>query len=89
VLLLFESEIEVLALSELKAGLVNMTEGADDFLGTDPLFTKTLKGETADGEQSIAYVDCLRLAPQAPDGWTVSPLRAAVLDVIVDQREVV
>ncbi len=41
-----------------------------------------------DREQGIAGVDRLRISPDSPDRGAVASVRAAILDVIVDQREI-
>lgn len=75
--------------SELHAHLIEHAQRLHHLCGSRACFCAAQQGEMRERKHRVAGVDRLRFAPQLPDRRAAASQLIAVLDVIMDQREVV
>ena len=82
-------DVEVLALAQREAGLVEEAHQAQDGPVREAEVGQAVEGDPRQAEQRVAGVDRLRDAVDRPERRAVAALDVAVLDVVVDEAEVV
>ena len=82
-------DVEVLALAQGEAGLVVEAHQAQHRPVGEAEVGQPVEGDPRQAEQRVAGVDRLGDAVDGPQGGAVATLDVAVLDVVVDEREVV
>ena len=83
------ADVEVLALAQREAGLVEQAHQAQDLRVGEAEVGQPVEGDPRQAEQRVAGVDRLRDAVDGPQRRPVAALDVAVLDVVVDEAEVV
>ena len=82
-------DVDVLALAQRQARLVEEAHQAQDRAVGEAEVGQPVEGDARQAEHRVAGVDRLRDAVDRPQRRAVPPLDVAVLDVVVDEREVV
>ena len=82
-------DVDVLALAQRQAGLVVEAHQAQDRAVGEAEVGQAVEGDARQAEHRVAGVDRLRDAVDRPQRRAVAALDVAVLDVVVDEREVV
>ena len=82
-------DVDVLALAQRQARLVVEAHQAQDRAVGEAEVGQPVEGDARQAEQRVAGVDRLRDAVDRPQRRAVAALDVAVLDVVVDEREVV
>lgn len=68
---------------------VESAHGLQSAVRIHPARSKRFDGRVGKREHRVAGIDGLRVAPQLPQGGATTVKLIAVLDVVVDEREVV
>ena len=84
-----QRDVDVLALAQRQAGLVVEAHQAQDRPVGEAEVGQAVEGDPRQAEQRVAGVDRLGDAVDRPQRRAVAALDVAVLDVVVDEREVV
>ena len=82
-------DVHELAFAQRQAGLVVEAHERQDLRVREALVGQAMEGHAREREQRVAGVDGLGHAGHRPERGPVAALRAAVLDVVVDEAEVV
>ena len=82
-------DVDVLALAQRQAGLVEQAHQAQHLGVGEAEVGQSVERDARQAEQRVAGVDRLGHAVDRPQRRSVAALDVAVLDVVVDEREVV
>jgi hypothetical protein len=85
----FEFEVLDLAADDLDRHPVELIDKFQQRFRLDEVRIRAQEGALGDREEGIPGIDRLGISPDSPNRGAMASVRAAVLDIVVDQREIV